>query len=583
MDEWTNGPGTNPHYYERWRITPNLRSLKEKVIGDVGSVLWVVMATVGLVMLIACANLTNLLLVRAEARQQELAVKAALGAGGSRIARELLLESVTLGLVGGIAALGVAWAGLRLLVRTGPAELPRLNEIGLDWRAMLFTFGLAVVSGLLFGAAPALKYARVRATTMLGSGERTASSGKARLRARNVLVVAQVAMALVLLVSALLMIRTFQALRRVEPGFADAAHVETVSVSIPGAMTKDPHGIAQMQREIYDQLGAIPGVSSVGFGADVPMDESDPNWDTLTVEGKQYEGGEGPLRLYNYVSPGYFRTMGTRLVAGRDFTWADLDEVRPMVMVSESYARNSWGSAAAAIGKRVKKYQNSPWQQVIGVVEDVRVHGVNQAAPPIVYWPAMFYGRLGKSPEMDGLPTVMYVVHSSRAGTEGLLDQMQRAVWQVNANLPLANVGTMQDLYGQSMARTSFTLVMLAIAGGMALLLGVIGIYGVISYAVSRRTREIGIRMALGAQRGELRWMFVRSALLLAGVGVAIGVIAAAGLTQAMKGLLYGVSPVDPLSFALIPMVLAAAAALASYLPARKAAGVDPVEALRSE
>jgi predicted permease len=583
MDSWTNGPGTNPHYYERWRITPNLRPLKEKVVGDVGSALWVVMATVGLVMLIACANLANLMLVRAEARQQELAVRAALGAGRARIARELLLESLVLGLMGGAAAIGVAWAGLRLLVRIGPAELPRLSEIGLDGRTLGFTFLVAVISGLLFGSIPALKYARVRSSTMLGSGERTASAGRAKLRSRNVLVVAQVAMALVLLVSALLMIRTFAALRNVDPGFADAAHVETVSVTIPSAMVKEPRGIAEMQRAILEQLGAIPSVNSAGFAADVPMDASDPNWDELAVEGKHYEGGEPPLMLFNYISPGYFRTMGTRLVAGRDFTWSDLEEVRPVLVVSESFARNAWGSAAAAIGKRVKKYQNSPWQEVIGVMEDVRAHGVNETAPPIIYWPAMFYDRFWTTPAMDGLPSVTYVVHSSRAGTEGLLDQMQQAVWQVNANLPLANVGTMQVLYGKSMARTSFTLVMLGIAGAMALGLGVIGIYGVISYAVSRRTREIGIRVALGAQKRELEWMFVRSALALTGIGVAVGVAASAGLMQWMRALLYGISPLDPLTYVTVPVALGVAALAASYLPARRAAAVDPVEALRRE
>jgi ABC-type antimicrobial peptide transport system permease subunit len=275
--------------------------------------------------------------------------------------------------------------------------------------------------------------------------------------------------------------------------------------------------------------------------------------------------------------------MGTRIVAGRDFTWDDLEGVRPMLMVSESFARSNWGSAAAAIGKRVKKYSSSPWQQVIGVVEDVRVHGASAPAPPVIYWPAMFYARFDPNPEMDGLRSVIYVVHSSRAGTQGLLSQMQQAVWKVNADLPLANVGTMGDLYRASMARTSFTLVMLGIAGGMALLLGVIGIYGVISYAVSQRTREIGIRMALGAQRGELRWMFVRAALVLTGAGVGVGVVAAAAATQLMKSLLFGVSPLDPVSFVAIPLVLTGSAALASYLPASKAAAVNPVEALRSE
>jgi predicted permease len=583
MDTWSNGPKTNSHYYEKWRITPNFKPLKLKVVGNVGNILWVVMATIGLVMLIACTNVANLLLVRAESRQQELAVRAALGAGRRRIARELLVESVALGLMGGVLSIGVAYAGLRLLVAIGPADLPRMNEIVLDGSSLGFTLLLSVFCGLFFGAIPVLKYARADAFTVLTGTNRTASASRSRNRSRNVLVVAQVAMALVLLVSALLMIRTFAALRNVEPGFADAAHVQTVNIWIPELQAPDPHTVAQMQRNIADKLAAIPGVTSVGFGAGVPMDGSDPNWDQMGVEFKNYEGGDPPLRLYNYVSPGYFQTLGTHLVAGRDFTWDDLNNVRPMVMVSENFARESWGSASAAIGKRVKKYDSSPWQQVIGVVEDVRVHGVDEKAPAMIYWPAIFYDRYDKSPIMDGLRFVTFVIHTDRAGTTGFLNEMQRAVWSVDGNLPLASVETMQNYYSLSLARTSFTLVMLAIAGSMALALGILGIYGVISYTVSQRTREIGIRLALGAQKSELKWMFVRSALVLTGVGVGIGVSVAAGVMQLMKSLLFGISPLDPVTYFAVPLILVTAAAVASYLPACRAAAVDPVDALRAE
>ncbi|MFZ1939361.1 MAG: ABC transporter permease [Terracidiphilus sp.] len=592
MDSWSNGPKTNPHYYEVWRIAPNFRPLKLIVVGNVGSVLWLVMATIGLVMLIACANIANLLLVRAESRQQELAIRAALGAGRARIARELLVESLFLGLIGGLAGIGVAFAGLRLLVAIGPAELPRLSEVALDAPSLIFTLALSVFSGLLFGSIPVWKYARNKTSVVLSGASRTASESVAHRRSRNALVVAQVAMAFVLVVCALLMIRTFAALRSVDPGFSDAPHIELMSVWIPDQLVPDVHTVARMQQQIAQNLAAIPGVSSVGFAADVPMDGGDPNWDLITVENKRYKGEEGPLRLYNYVSPGYFHTMGTRIVAGRDFTWDDLNNLSPMIIVSESFARENWGSAAAAIGKRLKKYANSPWQQVIGVAEDVRVHGVDQDAPPIVYWPAIFYDRFGPKPQMDGLRFVSFAIHTNRAGTEGLLGQMQQAVWSVNSslalasansNLPTGSVGTMQQLYSLSLTRTSFTLVMLAIAGAMALALGLLGIYGVISYAVSQRTREIGIRIALGAQMGELKWMFVRSALVLTGIGVAVGIVAAAGLTQWMKSLLFGISPLDPVTYAAVPMLLAAAAMLASYLPARRAASVDPVDALRAE
>jgi predicted permease len=389
MDSWSNGPGTNPHWYERWKITPGFRPLKQRVVGDVGGVLWVVMATVGLVMLIACTNIANLLLVRAESRQQELAIRAALGAGRARIARELLTESVTLGLMGGVIAVGVAYGGLRLLTAIGPANLPRLSEISLDLPALGFTFLLSVLSGLLFGTIPVLRYARTQASTTIGSANRTASAGRTRQRSRSVLVVAQVAMALVLLVSALLMIRTFVALRNVQPGFSDARHLQTMHIWIPDLLVPDAQMTAHMQSSIVNKLAALPGVTSVGYAGAVPMENNDPNWDIVTVEGKNYEGGEPPLRLFNYVSPGYFKTAGTRLVAGRDFTWDDLYGLRPTVMVSENFARESWGSASAGVGKRVRQFSKMPWQEVIGIVEDVRLHGVDQDAPPVIYWPAM--------------------------------------------------------------------------------------------------------------------------------------------------------------------------------------------------
>ncbi|HTW49267.1 MAG TPA: ABC transporter permease, partial [Acidobacteriaceae bacterium] len=585
MDSWTNGPKTDPHWYEHWTITPAFRSMKAEVVGNIRGILWVVMATVGLVMLIACTNVANLLLVRAESRQHELAIRAALGAGRARIARELLLESVLLGLMGGVVSVGVAWTGLRTLVAVGPANLPRLSEVALDARSLGFTLLLAVFSGLFFGAIPAWKYARSKSGLTLSSGSRTASTSRTRQQTRRVLVVAQVAMALVLLVCALLMIRTFLALRNVDPGFADAAHVQTLRISIPEQLIADPVMVLRTENEIADQLQGMPGVRSVGFAGAVPMEGIDPNWDQMQVEGKSYAGTVPPLRMFNYVAPGFFQTMGTRVVAGRDFDWDDLYGLRNNIIVSEGFARESWGSAAAAIGKRVKQFSGSPWQKVIGVVEDVRYNGVDAAAPSTIYWPAMINSPYtpDHKPSADWVRSAVFVVRTSQAGTEGFVNEVQRAVARVNGNLPVASLRTMQDIYGQSMARTSFTLAMLAIAGGMALALSIIGIYGVISYAVSQRTREIGIRLALGAQKSTLSWMFVRSALAMTAAGVAIGVCAAAGLTHLMRSLLFVISPLDPLTFATVPVVLAGAALLASYLPARRAAAVDPVVSLRAE
>ena len=583
MDSWSNGPGTNPRIYETWRITPAIRPLKQEVVGNVSDVLWVVMGTIGLVMLIACANVTNLLLVRAEARQQELAVRAALGAGRGRIVRELLVESVLIGLMGGVLGLGLAHEGLHVLVAIGPANLPRLSEISIDPRTLGFTLVLSVLSGLLFGLIPALKYAGPRIAVILRSAGRTSSVSRERHRARNSLVVVQVALALVLMVSAGLMIRTFQALRTVEPGFTHAEHLQTMRMSIPESLVTKPEQVIRIQNDIVDKVAAIPGVTSVGFASEMPMEGYDSIWDSIFAEGKTYPASEiPPLRFYKYVSPAFFHTAGTRIIAGREITWTDVYGLRPVVMLSENLARELWGTPSAAIGKRIREFPSMPWQEVIGVIQDVRENGVDHKTPEIVYWPSLGENIYGPSP-VNALRTVTFVIRSERAGTESFLSQVRQAVWSVNSNLPVASVRTMQEVYGESLARTSFTLVMLAIAGGMALVLGIIGIYGVISYAVSQRRREIGIRLALGAQQGELRKMFVRYGLTLAAAGVAIGLGSAVILMRLMKSLLFGISPLDPLTYAIVPVVLVAAAVLASYLPARRAAAVDPMEALRAE
>jgi predicted permease len=584
MDSWSNGPGIDPHFYETWRITPTIRPLKQEVVGNIGSVLWVVMGTIGIVLVIACANVANLLLVRAEARQQELAIRAALGAGWGRIIRELLLESILLGLLGGMFGLGLAYAGLRFLVALGPANLPRLNEISMDSQVFAFALVVSLFSGFLFGLIPALKYAGPRISVALRAGGRTLSQSRERHRVRNLLVVAQVALAMVLLVSAGLMIRTFLALRTVEPGFTHAEHLQTMRIAIPPQLVPDPQRVERMQNDILDKLAAIPGVTSAGFASEMPMEGIEPNWDEIHIEGETNDAAAkiAPLRLYKYISPGFFHAAGTRIVAGRELTWNDVYGLRPVALVSENLAREAWGTPSAAIGKRFREFPRMPWREVIGVVQDVRENGVHEKAPSIVYWPSMMEFLYGPS-RLDTVRTVTFTIRSERSGTEGFLNQVRQAVWSVNASLPLASVQTMQDIYDRSLARTSFTLVMLGIAGAMALVLGLIGIYGVISYTVSQRRREIGIRLALGAQQGELRQMFVRYGLMLAAIGVAIGLGVAMGLTRLMSSLLFGISALDPLTYGAVPVVLVAAAVLASYLPARRASAVDPVEALKAE
>jgi len=588
MDSWSDGPGTNPRIYDAWNITPDLRPLKQDVVGSVTDVLWLVMATIGLVMLIACANVANLLLVRAEVRRRELSLRAALGAGRGRIVRGLLVESVLLGVIGGALGVGFAYAGVRLLLAIGPANLPRLSEITLDGRTFAFTAVLSLLSSVLFGLIPALKYTGTRISVALSTIGRTASVSRERHRVRSVLVVVQVAIALVLLVSAGLMIRTFESLRTVEPGFTEPEHLQIMRIFIGASVVPDAKRLTRMQNDIQDALSSIPGVTSAAFGSAMPMEGYGSNLGVansgvIRTDDRADAGTDNPPpRLFKYASPGFFHTAGTRVIAGREITWTDVYGLRPVVMISENLARELWGTAAAAPGKRLRENPGMPWHEVIGVVQDVRENGVYQPAPATVYWPSMsaYVGPTAGGP--NTIRQVTFIIRSEHAATEGFQNQVRQAVWSVNGNLPVS-LRTMREVYDQSLQRTSFTLVMLAIAASMALLLGVVGIYGVISYAVSQRRREIGIRAALGAQQGELKRMFVRHALVLTGIGVVIGLSAAAGLTRLMSTLLYGITPLDPLTYVAVPLLLLTATVLASYVPAGRAASIDPVEALKAD
>ena len=584
MDSWSNGPGTHPHVYEAWRITPKIRPLKREVLGNVSDALWVVMGTIGLVMLIACANVSNLMLVKVEARRQELAMRAALGAGRGRIVRALLIESLTLGLMGGTLGAALGNGGVRLLLAVGPANLPRLSEISLDAPAFGFTVLLSLLSGLLFGLIPALKYSGSRASLTFRSAGRSMSTSRERHRARSVLAVGQLAMALVLLVSAGLMIRTFQALRRVEPGFTDAAHLQVLRISIPDSLVKEPERVTRIQNGMVQSLAAIPGVRSAAFISKMPMEGFDAPWDAIYARDKVYaDGAIPPLRLFKHVSPDFFLTAGTRIVAGRGLTWTEVYGQRPVVMVSENLAREMWGTPSAAIGKQLTEFPSMPWHEVIGVIEDVYENGVQEKSPETVYWPSLMGNLYGSGKKLDAVRTVTFVIRSERAGTKGFLNEVRQAVWSVNANLPLASVRTMQEVYDKSVARTSFTLVMLGIAGAMALVLGIIGIYGVISYSVSQRRREFGIRVALGARPGNVLKMVLRQGVKMALAGVVIGFGGAFALTRLMTSLLFGVAARDPATFVAMAALLVLVALLACYLPARRAMRVDPMVALRYE
>jgi predicted permease len=580
MNGWPAPLGGDRKVFESARIAPMPRPLKRDVVGDIGDVLWVLMGTIGVVLLIACANVANLLLVRVESRQQELAMRTALGAGWWRIARELLHESLLLGVIGGVLGLGVAYGALRLLVAIGPDTLPRLAEITIDPRVLGFTALASLLSGLLFGLFPILKYSGPRLAIAF-RGSRTSSYSRERHRARNALVVIQVALALVLLVASGLMVRTFQTLRNVQPGFSRPEQLQMVRVSIPDSMVADPERVSRLHKEILDQLAQVPGVDAVAFASSAPLEGFNSN-DSVAAEDRVYEAGRlPPIRRFKFVSPGFFHAIGAPLIGGRDLTWTDVLDNRPVAVISENMARELWGSAAAAVGKRIRVAPVDAWREIVGVVGDVYDNGVHQPAPTIVYWPTLMTQFWGNNRFV--WRSLTFVIRSDRTGTEAFLTQVRQAVWAVNANLPLALVRTLQDVYDRSMARTTFALVMLAIAGGMALLLGLIGIYGVISYAVSQRTREIGIRMALGVKQGELRGMFVRHGLVLAVIGVGVGLSVAAGVTRLMSSLLFNVSPLDVMTYITVSLVLVIAVIFASYLPARRAALLDPVEALRAE
>jgi len=572
-------------------LDANLRPLKDDVVGDVGEVLWVLLGTVGMILLMACANVANLFLVRAEGREREMAVRTAMGADQPRIAGEFLKESILLGLLGGLGGVTLAWAGLKLLTVMGPQELPRLGEVALDLRVLLFTLVISLFSGVLFGMFPVLKYRKGGLVGALKEGGRGGSAGRDRHRARNVLVVAQMALALLLLVGSGLMVRSFQALRNVDPGFRDPEEVLLVRLNILPSEVGDPVAVGRTHQRLHDRLAAVPGVTAVGLSSSATMDGYDSN-DPIFVEGFPVpESQVPPIRRFKWVGEDYFAAMRIPVVAGRAIDWRDSFDLNHVAMMTESLAREYWETPAEAVGKRISTgFAAESWAEVVGVVGDVRDDGLDQDPTAVVYWPLMqrnlFWSGLpgdGEDSEVLARRSMNYVIRSSRVGSPDFLAQVRDAIWEVNPNLPLANVQALDDLLARSVARTSFSLVMLGIAAAVALVLGAIGIYGVISYVVSQRTRELGVRLALGASAVHVQGMVLRQGLTLAGIGVALGLAGAVGLTRLMAALLYGVGPVDPLTFGTMAMALTLVAALASWVPARRAARTDPLEAIRWE
>jgi predicted permease len=568
----------------RSRFAPRFRWLKDAVVGDLRETLWILMGTIGLLLLIACANVANLVLVRTHSRHPELVLRSALGAGWAGLARVVLTESAILGFLGGAAGVAVAYVSLPLLLSLGAEDLPQIMSVTIDPMVLGAAMGTAVMATLLFAIVPVVQLALPRLPlAALHAGGRSMTSERQGNRTRHVLVVAQVAIALVLLVGSGLMIRTFYTLRNVDPGFREPAGIQTFQLTIPrgdkpadgpAAEAARAHTL-RMQHAIVDRLAAVSGVESAGFSSfndGLPLDgdgRSTGRW--RYVDGREAARSLTTAWELQRVSPGFFETLRTPLVAGRLFDWTDVHERRQVMLVSENLARTEFGSARAALGRRLSPDPSDPGAEIVGVVHDVHHNGLNEPAPETAILPAI------------AADTSSFVVRSPvRAGTAAFLRELHDAVWSVNGTLSPANVRTFGDLYRRAMARATMTLLLLAVTGGVALVLGLIGIYGIVGYAAAQRRREIGVRLALGAKPGEVQRLFVKRALVLVSIGVVIGLGAAAALTRWMASQLFGVSPLDPSTHVAVALGLVATGAIASYVSARRGTTLDPVTVLKA-
>jgi len=553
------------------RIVPEIQGL----IGPLRTPLFVLLGAVSYVLLIVCANVANLLLARATGRHKEMALRGALGASRHRATRQLLTENVTLGLIGGGLGLALALASLRILVRLVPVDVPRLGGIGLDTRLLLFAFVISLLAGILFGLAPALRVAKTSLTESLNeSGRGSGSGGKEHSGLRSALVVSEVALAVILLLGAGLLIQSFVRLTRVNPGF-DPHQVLTFQLDAP-AQGQDPR-IQAFYHAVVARIGALPGVRSASAVASLPL-TGDNIASSIEIEGEPTPMGSRPMADFNAVEPNYFRTLRIPLVAGRDFAELDNPKSTPVVIVNQTLARRFFPHQNP-IGRHVRPGIGNgympgepPMREIVGVIADVKQSGLDAEAAPEVYAP------LAQSP-FDP----MFVV--ARTGTDpgSLVETARREVASLDKNAPMYHVETLDEYFAQSAAGTRFVTLLLAGFAGLALLLACLGIYGVISYVVIQRTHEIGIRMAVGAQKGDVLRMVIGQGLRPALVGVGIGIAAALKLTRVLASMLFGVTPSDPLTFLAVALILTGVALLACYIPARRATTVDPVVALRYE
>ena len=582
LDSFPAPKGYSPAIFKNLQLQPNLVPLKEQLIGDISTILWLLMASISMVLVVACANVANLLLVRVEGRRQEFAIRYALGEQRRRIIAEVLVESTVLGVTSGIIGLALAFVGLHVLIEKAPAGLPRLREITIDVPVLIFTAGIVLLVSFAIGMIPAIKWTRNLGSGLRVSGRRQSQS-RERQHTGKALVTLQVAISLILLICTGLMSRTFRALVTVNPGFAQPTTLETFRIDVPETQIPDTQRdrVPHLEQDILDQIASIPSISSVAVADSVPMDGKPYIGTIFTRDRTQPEGEAVRLRIFRFISPGFFATMGMPLSAGRDLTWSDTYRKRAVAIVSENLAREYWRDPARALGMQIRASTADDWREIVGVVGNVHDRGMDKPEPSTVYWPLIQDSFEG---EPDFLRrNVAFVIRSDRAGSMTLVKEIQRAVWSIDSEMPLADPTTVGELYSKSMARTSFAIVMLGTAGSITLALVILGLYAVISYAVSQRAREIGIRMALGAQRRQVTEIFVKQGLWLTGLGTVCGFVIAFAASRLMSPMLFGVSSTDPWTYAGAVACVVAVSQLACYLPSRRAASLDPANVLRAE
>jgi putative ABC transport system permease protein len=552
------------------RVGAVVLPLRDDMVGDMRLPLLVLIAASGLVLLIAASNLANLLLARATGRSREMAIRAALGAGFGRLMQQVVIEALMLSAAGAALGLMVAEWSLGVLEKLVPETLA--PTLALDGRVVLFTAAISIATGLLFGAAPAFQSAMVQLNSVLKQGGGRAGASTRSRRMRDALVVCEVALALVLLVAAGLMLRTLAHLGSENPGF-EADHLLTLRTMLPSARYKDDAQRLAYFNTVLDRVRGLPGVTGAGFSSDLPF-TSIGDTEGFRVEGRPRPANNVDLdALYRETTNGYLQAIGARLLEGRFFNDYDGPNSQPAVIINQTFAKAFW-TTGSPIGKRVQVGdEKEPWRTIVGVVADIRERGLLLSMKPAVY----LSDYQVHNPDSD------YLAIRTAGDPLALANALRQAIWSVDPEQPVSGVGTMRELMERETSSRREAMILLSAFAGLALLLAALGIYGVLSYAVTQRTQEMGIRIALGAERARLIRMIVRQGLGVAGIGVVIGVAAALALTRALAGLLYGVAANDPLTFAAMPLFVILIAALACYIPARRAAALDPLAALRYE